>query len=369
MPSISVSEISTYRTCPQKHDYIYNQRLARQYQETGPMRLGTVYHELMAAVLKAGYYKNTPENHVPQLIDWVAKMWDKAKRPEKTIQFEGVEYPDTEFYERWEEVIATAKIMARVTVENLDIFNRFTVLDTDAFAPEYRPDGTPVPLIEYKISYPVIGTDYVFSGVIDAVVRDNNTGHIVVLDWKTKASFISVDDEIMNMQVGLYQHVLLQLGVNVTRGLIYQIKSSIGVPELNQPDKKTGIAPMSRRVIATTWELYSEALVKNGLNPDDYLDMKEKLISKPDELIQALDVYRSPTYLTNIWQQLKVHLTHISQDTGDRAMVLGFSCYSCPFKQLCRYKLEGWPIEEVINEFFIRLPEREKDVLDYSSND
>lgn len=357
--TISVSEIQTYESCPTKHQYIYVERLAKPSDDNGPMRLGTVYHEIMSHVLQAMYHGNTPEKNISQLIDWTAKVWDQAKRPVKFLEFGDVRIPDTEFYESWDDTLDRAKILARLTVQQLDLLNRFEVLDTNLLDIEYRPSGDPLPLVEYKFSFPVEGTNYMFNGVVDAVVKDKDSGHLVVLDWKTKSTFIDEDDEKMNMQVGLYQYVLREMGINVSRGLIYQIKSGIIRPRLNQPNKKTGIADMSRRVVTTTWEIYREMLVKNNLDPQHYEDMREKLTEVERDLFRPLSVYRSPAFLKNLWTQLKVHLSHITEDTGDRVMALGFSCYSCPFKVLCNFKLEGWPIESIIKENFIHLPDRE----------
>ena len=362
MPSISVTELSIYQTCPTKHDYIYNQRLAKEGQDYAPMRLGTIYHEIMSHVLQAGYYKTTPTNHIQQLIDWSARMWDKANRPVKTFEFEGQTFNDEQFYVKWDETLETAKLLAELTVDRLDVLNRFTVLDTDSFLPEFRPDGPAVPLVEYKINYPIEGTDFIFSGVVDAVVIDNLNGHIVVLDWKTKSNFIREDDELMNMQVGLYQYALQQMGLQISRGLVYQIKSSIRRPNLNKPDKN-GVAAMSRRIITTTWGVYEAGLIAANLDPMEYDDIKHVLSENEGDLFLPLNIYRSPSLLTNLWNQLKIQLSHIVADTGDRAMALGFSCYSCPFKQLCHYKMEGWSIEELLKDGFIRLPERESNAL------
>lgn len=362
--SISTSEISTYMKCPQRHYLSYTKRLVRTGGETGPIRLGTVYHEIMSHILQASYRSaqtqdigNRSDAYLDSLIDWTARMWDEANRPEKFFEIDGIRAPDERFYERWNSTITTAKILAKLTVQRLDLWNRFEVLDTRSLDPKYRTNEAVEPLIEYKFSYPVEGTNYVFNGLVDAVVRDRDSGLTVVLDWKTKGKFISEADEMMNMQVGLYQYVLGQMGMTIHRGLLYQIKSSISKPELNKPDKKTGIAQMSRRMITTTWDVYRDELLANGLDPVEYDDMRVKLLAQENDLFFPLEVYRSPTFLANLWINVRRHIQQIENDES-HAMALGYACYECPFNELCRAQLEGWPLDDIIETHFISLPPR-----------
>jgi CRISPR/Cas system-associated exonuclease Cas4 (RecB family) len=365
MPSISTSEITTYMTCPRKHHMTYTERLARDYAETGPLRLGTVYHEIMSHVLQASYRSakagdvgNKNYDYIVQLIDWTARTWSEANRPEKYFEFDGVRTVDQEFIDRWNDTVETGKLLAELTVDQLDVWNRFEVLDTDELLPQYRPPGPAQPLVEYKIVFPIEGTDYTFNGVVDAVVRDRDTGHIVVLDWKTKSKFITEANELLNMQVGLYQYVLQAMGMNVHRGLIYQIKSTIKRPEMNKPNKKTGETLMSRRMIPTTWKLYKATLLEKGLDPEKYSDMRDVLLEKEKEMFRPLSVYRSSVYLINLWANVRLHVQQISADEN-HAMALGFACYNCPFNEICRARLEGWPVDEIIEANYVRLPPRE----------
>lgn len=350
--TISVSEINTYASCARRWYLTYKKNLGKLLEEIGPTRKGTVVHEALAVVMRY-YYDNQDKTHpditkATQLAAWAVSAWDKSNRPIKTTvnPVDSSEQSDTDFYERWEETLATATLLVQETIKSLKFPDRYTILNTDVFHPAYRPEGTPQPLIEYRIEYPIPNTDHVFVGVVDLVVYDRLTQHIVVVDWKTKKTFIEYDDEYMNQQLGLYQYVLCQMGLDVTHTLAYQIKSTIHTPSLNKDGS------MSRRNITTTWDRYEQALLDNNLNPDDYLDMRDKLAE--NELFRPLVVYRSEVFLKNLWANVVSNVYRLLADTT-YPLAMDYVCHSCPFQPLCKATMEGQDTDELINgEYILR---------------
>ena len=102
------------------------------------------------------------------------------------------------------------------------------------------------------------------------------TGTRAAIGWPTsrsEKSLQSVEHEEVDLQLPAYQYMLDRLGIPTTGSMKIQIRAEL--PKEPQTTQKGG---MSRQRIATTWEVYSKALVQHGFNPKDYeLEMKQKL--------------------------------------------------------------------------------------------
>ena len=117
-----------------------------------------------------------------------------------------------------------------------------------------------------------------FQGTMDAVLKEKESGLVFVWDHKTMSQYkpkMATTD--CNLQFACYQRLLRLNGIETAGSVQNEIKNKLPTyPKLN----KNG--SMSRVKIASDWETYSLALVANGLDPDDYEDMRDgKLTYQP----------------------------------------------------------------------------------------
>ena len=104
---------------------------------------------------------------------------------------------------------------------------------------------------------------------------------------------------------------------------------------------------MSRALIKTDWETYKAALLEAGLNPDDYLDMAEKLSTV--EFFRPAKEYRTLDMVRRVWKEV-IGLTarEIRRSTKIVVRNLGQrTCNGCAYRQLCLAELGGEDTEYI----------------------
>ena len=339
---ISKSQIDTFLTCAYKWHIQYVQGLRSRSYELGPAALGDVVHTGLAAALNTfalDYQQGVTSEYylLDRSIKAAIEHWDSENRPQDkevlayNSEGEVVFVDDIEFYTEWDEMLSDAFQIARRTIRNLRLI--------DNYVPVFIDDE---PIIEYRIELKIPETKFEFVGVIDAVLHNLTTGLFEVIDWKVRRSFTDTDAEELNSQIGIYQYALRQLGIDAPMGVVYQIKNKPPrYPSLNKNET------MSRQKIITDWDTYKEALLVNGLDPSDYLDMKDKLAEV--EFYRPLLVVRSHEVTDLLWLNMIAHAERIDNETiFPRAY--GYPCRNCPFNALCQAELYGYDLETVIED-------------------
>jgi PD-(D/E)XK nuclease superfamily protein len=340
--SISVSQIDTFSSCQYKWEVKYKRGIRVRSGEVGPMALGDVVHTALAAGLHNWFdqlkskevtgYEEINTVMQAAIISWAdEKMPDDKRVPvitdDGTMSFD----IDHDYYSEWNVMITSAYDIATRTLQNMRLVEDYTFGDFDEY-----------PLIEHTLSVP-LGGDYVFTGVVDAVLYNTVTGNYVVIDWKVRGKFTDLDSEQLNMQIGLYQHALyLQLGLYAPMGVVYQIKNS---PPSKPSTNKDG--SMSRRKINSDWPTYEQALLEAGLEPSEYI---EEMLPKFDgvEFWRPLLVVRTLPITQKLWDNMVEYVNKINSTTiFPRAF--GYACRTCPFAALCHSELYDYDTEDLMS--------------------
>ncbi len=338
MKTISVSQIGTFTTCQYKWHVQYQRGIRVRSHGIAPTVLGDVTHKALAAGLvryaELGDYATY--NDLFEAINTSVEKWDNDNRPEdrQVVDIDGdniISYEtDDDFYIRWEELLVKGAMLAQRTLVHMNLLQDYEVM-------WYQEE----PLVEFRIEYEIPGTDYGFVGIVDAVLFNRKTGIIEILDWKVRHKFTEMENEHIDMQVGIYQYALYALtGVHAHIGTIYQIRDEVpNVPTLNKD------LSMSRRKIASDWPTYREALLLAGLEPDDYIDeMMPKLADT--EFWRPLSVVRTLPVLEKLWDNLLEYVSQLTHTTRfPRAY--GYSCRSCAFLDLCNAELYNYDTDEL----------------------
>lgn len=194
-----------------------------------------------------------------------------------------------------------------------------------------------------------------FSGTPDWVARDKEKDLTWVIDFKTRKQF--TEDEVMNLQMAAYQHMVNREGIMTDGSMLLQIKSNdMTIPGINND------GTISRKLINITWDKYKEFVVEHGQNPNDYRDMEDKLNGL--EWFRWSQIYRPPETVNRMWDEILRNAGNIEQTfnyyvDGDEVFEftpperqITFTCRFCQYKQLCEAELQDHDAEHIRSEYF-----------------
>jgi len=311
--TIRYSEIATYLRCKRQWHYRYRLGLVPRVQHER-LDLGTAGHKAIETVLLGG----SREQAVRAAVDWLVGRVKDA----------GVMAPFGE-----DRAIDLAVGVAEAGVNALEKigYSRPASLNGE-------------PLVE-KTCIVQIRPGLFIRGTADEVLEMKD-GYTMVADNKFRAAFRSSATEPLNLQMGTYQCLLWRLGVETHGSMQLQINR-----EPPKIPKMTAKGTMSRAACATTWEVYAQACEDNGLDPQDYVDMRDKLKYRPfDSSVRA---YRSRLELESLWEKTLVPLceeiaeAHKATDRNDGRCFISEVCSSCEMKELCIEEMKGGDAEYV----------------------
>jgi len=312
-PLLSFSQISTYLRCRQEWRYVYQENLVPRV-DARPLSLGSAVHMGLATALREYYYGGVPvEDGVRKGVE----SWKERELAQGDLFEEEIE--------AIHQVGADAEQIAIRTLRKLPIDEWETVMD---------PAG--IPMIEYHFTVPLKGWGG-FHGYIDWVGWHKPTDQIWLVDWKVRGSFQPYEAEEVNLQNAAYQYAIFRILRKPPVGTItFQISSKPPArPKLNKD------GTMSRALIKTDWETYKAALLEAGLDPDDYLDMAEKLSAV--EFFRPVKEYRTLHTVRQVWKEvIEPTAREIRRSNKIVARNLGHrTCNGCAYRQLCLAELNG----------------------------
>ena len=317
-PLLSFSQISTYLRCRQGWWYTYQENLVPR-MDARPLSLGSAVHIGLATALR--------EHHYGRMLveDGVRKGVESWKEQELAREdlFE-------EEIEATHQVATDAEQIAIRTLRKLPIDEWETVID---------PAG--IPMIEYYFTILLKGWGG-FHGYIDWVGWHKPTDQIWLVDWKVRKSFQPHEAEEVNLQNAAYQYAIFQVLRKLPVGTItFQISDKPPAkPRLNKD------GTMSRALIKTDWETYKAALLEAGLNPDDYLDMAEKLSTV--EFFRPVKEYRTLDTVRRVWEGIIEPTAREIRSNKIVVRNLGHrTCNGCAYRQLCLAELGGGDAEYI----------------------
>jgi CRISPR/Cas system-associated exonuclease Cas4 (RecB family) len=343
--NLSVSRIKTFLTCQQKYYLQYVEGLQRKSNSFGAMNKGKLIHELIE---KGLYYiwecqistLEYSDDELLVVLSDAADTWADENRASFIGQKEEfvidamtvVKFPDEQMSVSFEDEVEECLRIAEHFFSQMNFWDNWEILTHEG-----------EPLVEFNMLYPVPGTDFVFNGKIDAVMRDKNTGLIHMIDWKTRQRFSSYQDEMVGMQIPIYLYVLRQLGIEADVGTIYQIRSiAPRVPNVT----KSGTT--SKQAITTTWEVYRAALIANGENPEDYAD---EMVPKLADTVfhEPITIRRNKDFVDKVWRQF-IHAANEMErvkEGQEPTYAYGYSCRSCQFRDVCHSELSDYDTDKL----------------------
>lgn len=218
---------------------------------------------------------------------------------------------------------------------------------------ETLADNNGLPYIEYEMSTELEGFALGHGGKLDWLVREVETGHVWIWDDKTHKRLMGEEYYDTQRQANTYLRQLRDYhDVEVTGNIMFQMRAHVPEqPKMNTRKSKGQDAPgMSVAKCATDWKTYRQALLDNGLNPDDYQEMVHKLT--PFDKIDRY--YRTPKEVDRVWQD--------SLDVAENLLTVKkfprnlnpFNCNGCNMRSYCLADLRGHDTEFLAKTEYVR---------------
>jgi hypothetical protein len=310
-----------------------------------PLRRGTLVHAGFEAALRCEWWARRIAKKPASLSQlWV--MGERAIRhaQDAWLSTDGIKpHLTAELRQAAQELCDDAVLIFRRSFEALGVH-------TGEW--ETVEDKNGLPLIEYKMTVPLPGFKE-FGGTLDWVARDRE-GLLWLFDFKTHKQIKDAGYYDTRLQDNVYLDLLgSEYGIEIVGSIVYQVRAAVPQePEMNKTKRKGESAPgMSRnKNIVTDWETYRKALLKNGLNPADYQDMREAL---QDRVFQRADRYyrtkkerkRVVLNVLRTVDQIREGQGHYIKSGGKESVYARnlnpFTCVSCKIRSYCLADLRG----------------------------
>lgn len=324
---MSHSQISKYAKCPLAWKFYVVDRLRSNRIDTaiGKRTLGKLVH------LGLDQNARLTAEGLPVDLQAIYEEWLE----ETVIEMGGLL---AEEYDMLKDIIIQAVMIVNKTVAILKAngYKWKTVLDVN---------GEPV--IEYEV-YSTLPNGIKMLSYIDWLVFDEDYGVFRIIDFKTTGSLKSVGGYDNEVQIsGIYNKALQQVGL--IEGHAFSSIIEINAKVLKRPAMtKTGA--MSRAQLHTTWEIYKEELELNGLDPNDYIDMRRKLMDA--KFVTIHDILRTEAETNAIWNnrsEIVDNIIRALELDSFPANLNNMLCTSCEYKDACKECLGGFGYDELVD--------------------
>ena len=300
---IRVSELLTYRNCRRSWDFQYNQQLGRVDQKLGAREQGTLFHQCLR-----GYYlgiKGGKSHEEAQGIAW--RVYAKYAQTSDLDQ---------------EQLDLVVGLLAHY-------FIKYNAVEL----------GWKILFVEKRFYAKVPKTTTYLSGQIDLVVEIPDYG-IVVVDFKTWASFWSFEEVQFSTQLTAYIWILRQNGINVREAWYDMCKKSLPHEPLILKSGKLS----KDRSQQTTRQMYLDKIRELGYDVEEYADFLDIWEEPKYHCREAVN--RNKAHLKNFENNL---ISEIKEMTSKKTHI-GYNyskeCKYCDFKRLCVAINDGddWPL-------------------------
>lgn len=346
----SRSQIHEYLNCGYRWDLSYRRGIqSARLREA--MDMGTANHRAIKHAI--GLYVTDPKGYRSPTLHNKALLtglreWEKEER-----QMRGK-------YLRTEDV----KLMKDISHEAMGIAKRALELIELPLWEVAIWKGKPLFEVEVITKLPPWKGFRTIPDLVARLRRERNSGFWLI-DWKGRSSFESDDAEEINLQFATMQHVLeIEAPKTPIEGsILWQIKDQAPrEPSVNKDGS------VSRAGIVTDWPTYLRVLRRQGQDPADYQEMKEKI--EQIEWFRALKQHRTSEECRAVWDQIVVPASKAmagpSPQTIRKWLYLPFSCKGCWAKDFCLAELRGEDTELLLETDYMdtRRPRKRREMGD-----
>lgn len=347
---VSNSKLKTYRGCQKAYEFKYLNKLTPIYKSMALVR-GELVHSMIEDNLLGIPVETSFENRLSEKLRYAAISTLPSVSSREDVENILSGKVDLSSDDKAE---VSATIASFLQSEEFDevkmalpiMEGYFEYYKNDQYKPYYYKDQCS----EIHVEMP-IKSDVILEGYIDMLVTDQY-GEVWIMDHKTHGK-VPTGLIKSNLQQGVLYYMLAKyLGIPV-KGVIwnYIVWNLPTVPELLKSGELS-----KRKNIKSTWPVYQKAIRDNGLNEEDYLDMKAILDGNEAQFYtRQADVYPQ-AMVDQVKRDLRKTVEEMMyfESRGNGIRNLAFGCGSCNFKDLCYEQLCGHSLDEIIKDRYLQ---------------
>lgn len=320
MPTISHTEIDTYRRCNKRWEYRYQQGLKRKRKGIRLLR-GEILHEMLNAYIRSKMVKKS-----------------KGKDPWDVLE---------EYAEKFKDYFAEEK-------EHYGDIPGDCAIIFEGYLRKWRRDPLKYEASEKSVFFD-IASDLRFIGFIDKVATDAE-GRRWIMDHKFVQNIPTAEDRFSELQLLLYVWAwsLAYPDVEID-GVCWDYARS-KAPTKPEVLKSGGLS--KRKNLDCDPHTYLQTIRENDLNPDDYDDMLRHLEGKEDTFYERVFLPKpSKKMIDEVVQDFLATAKEIKQKRkGERAArtMNPFNCNGCEFRPVCEAEVRGLDADFILKSEYTK---------------
>lgn len=313
---VSNSKVKTWRRCPKKYEFKYVMKLEPK-QKSVQLERGSWIHALLEAHYRGESWKAVHKRLAREFYNLLEEQReDLGDLPAECLRI--------------------MRSYLRYWKQEDEFYN---VVDTE---------------LDEIITLP---TDLQLHVIIDLIVEDRRTGLLWIVDHKTRKTFESSDNMLLDPQLTNYYDAAVLMGYKPLGGVFYneiRTKAPI-VPRLTAKTHQLE----RRRNIDTDVYTYMSAIRAQGFDPSDYSEILRHLArNQTDRFFRRPRLPKDPPMLRTMRRELGQSAQEIrtAERLGrfPRTFIPSDCRWSCDYKNLCIAQLHGGEIDSMIRAGFRR---------------
>jgi hypothetical protein len=320
---VSVSKLKVWKSCQQKFNYKYVQKL-KPKTKSRPLTLGGLVHKCLES-------HDEGENWVQVIKDYNTNEFSKLFLEEKA-----------ELGDIPHDCLRICRAY----------FNHYSEIDKyfDTICCE----------VGFQIRVP--GTQIVIEGIIDKVARNNKTGKVWGFEHKTMKKDLPTETyRSTDIQTTVYEWALALMAPELgfePKDLGGMMFDYLRTKPPTMPKLLLNKTMSKAKIDCDKWT-YIEELKRNGLNPEDYKDFIATLDS--NNSFSRIPLAKSKAMVKIMLQDFVngVHQMVEWQDKPTRNLAWTCDRPKCDYRQLCLADIQGLDLKPIIDQFFEQKEEEE----------
>lgn len=297
MFKVSHSKVQTYRKCKKLFYYRYVEKIEPKYKSK-PLKMGTLIHSMLEVHGKGGSKK---------------EIWDVYREAKK--QYNKMFKEEKELYG---DIVGDLK---RIMKGYFDYWkdDQYKVIKSEE-------------LIEVPLTDDILLILY-----FDQIVQDKH-GHNWLKENKSTKTIPTGDFLYMDIQTNLYFWALDKKEKDLSiKGLLWDYirTKSPSIPEMTKK------GDLSKKQIDTTWDVYRQAILDNGLKLTSFRDMRNKLKTNDDNFLKRIPVPKKDFIMNRLVTEFVDTANEMKDYKGCYPRTITRDCDWCDMKKLCAADLRG----------------------------
>jgi len=304
MPSISWSEVGSFRRCPKAHDYRYHQNLEPKRPRT-PMLIGKILHEMLDAYTLSKKLASVDKD-----------AWDVLEKYERVYK--------KFFAEEKEEY-------GDIPANCADLFERYLK--------RYKNDDLTYEEAEAFVATD-LATDLRFIGYLDKVALDKQ-GRRWIIDHKFHKNIPGPEDRFHELQLIMYIWAWNRWNPEKPADGIIWDYARTAPP--TQPDVLKSGELSQKASLRCDRTTYETAIKREGLSKKKYEPFLKKLDKKGSMFFERVPLPRpSKKMIDQVVEDFRATAVIIQNFKGIAPRHMSkFNCQGCLFKKLCEAEVRG----------------------------